>query len=207
MKKDKLGAFIDAVYAITITICIINLKKPETMSWAGLWAVRDSLVAYTLTFFMMISMWVQIHALWEQIERVDNSVIWSSMIFLFSSSFIPYATSILMESNFSNRSFSVLYGLLTIFISFNLLVIQRCMERCNKDVLGVGRGGKIVPNKQIMFVDMLIKVVSTLISVFVWPPFILIGVWLAFEFNSLATRILQKRIQTNTLHARKVVEE
>ena len=33
MKKDKLGAFIDAVYAITITICTINLKRPETMTW------------------------------------------------------------------------------------------------------------------------------------------------------------------------------
>ena len=28
MKKEKLGAFIDAIYAITITICIINLKNP-----------------------------------------------------------------------------------------------------------------------------------------------------------------------------------
>ena len=32
MKKEKLGAFIDAIYAITITICIINLKKPDTMT-------------------------------------------------------------------------------------------------------------------------------------------------------------------------------
>ena len=33
-----------------------------------------------------------------------------------------------------------------------------------------------------------------LISVFLWAPFIIIAVWVAFEFNSLATRILQKRI-------------
>ena len=193
MKKEKLGAFIDAVYAITVTICIINLKKPETMTWGALWSVRDSLVAYTITFFMMISMWLQVHYLWEQIERIDSAVVWSCIVFLFTSSFVPYTTSLMMEENFANRYFAVIYGALTILISVNLLVVQKTAERCNLEYLRRFRLKKILPTQQIVFVDIVIKIVGTLISVFLWAPAIIIAVFAAFEFNSLATRIAQKR--------------
>ena len=194
MAKDKLGAFIDAVYAITITICIINIQKPESASWGALWSVRDSIVTYTITFFMMISMWIQIHFLWNQITRINNAVIWASMLFLFTSSFIPYATSLMMESGFDTNYFAVLYGVLAIFISLSLLAIQITCEKCNEDTLGSGKTSKIMPSRAIMTLDIFIKIVGTLIAALVWPPLVIIAVFIAFEFNSLATRIVQKRI-------------
>ena len=204
MKKEKLGAFIDAVYAIIITICILELEKPETLTWEGLWAVRGSFLTYTVTFFMMISMWVQIHFLWEQIEQIDDAVIWSSAIFLFTSSFIPYATSIMMTDNFHNTWFAVIYGLLTIFISLNLLVIQKTAVRCNEHILGRGRKSKIMPNQRIMFIDILIKLAGTIISILWWPPFILIAVLVAFEYNSFATRHVKKKMKRSTPQQDKV---
>ena len=210
MGKDKLGAFIDAVYAITITICIINIEKPTSLEWGALWSVRDSLITYTITFFMMISMWIQIHHLWNQIVEVDNGVIWTCMIFLFTSSFIPYTTSLMMESNFENRYFAVVYGLLTVFISLNLLFIQIACEKCNEKYLGKGKNSKIMPSRAIMSFDIFIKIVGILISVFLWAPFIIIAVWVAFEFNSLATRILQKKMAKKIeedIHEDELIEE
>ena len=210
MGKDKLGAFIDAVYAITITICIINIQKPESIEWGALWSVRDSLLTYTITFFMMISMWIQIHFLWSQIEKIDNAVIWTCMIFLFTSSFIPYTTSLMMESGFKNRYFSIIYGALTIFISLNLLFIQIACEKCNEDTLGSGKNSKIMPSRAIMSLDIFIKIIGTVVSVFLWPPFIIIAVLIAFEFNSLASRIVQKRLAKKIdkdMHEDEVLEE
>ena len=194
MNKDKLGAFIDAVYAITITICIINIQKPDSATWGALWAVRDSIVTYTITFFMMISMWIQIHFLWQQISKINNAVIWASILFLFTSSFIPYATSLIMEGGFDNKYFAIIYGALAIIISLSLLAIQITCEKCNEDTLGSGKSSKIMPNRAIMSLDIFIKIIGTLVAVFLWPPFVIIAVFIAFEFNSLATRIVQKRI-------------
>ena len=194
MGKDKLGAFIDAVYAITITICIINIQKPESATWGALWAVRDSIVTYTITFFMMISMWIQIHFLWHQINKINNAVIWASILFLFTSSFIPYATSLIMEGGFDNRYFAIIYGVLAIIISLSLLAIQITCEKCNEETLGSGKSSKIMPSRAIMSLDIFIKIIGTIIAVFLWPPFVIIAVFIAFEFNSLATRIVQKRI-------------
>ena len=194
MGKDKLGAFIDAVYAITITICIINIQKPETATWGALWSVRDSIVTYTITFFMMISMWIQIHFLWHQITKINNAVIWASILFLFTSSFIPYATSLIMEGGFDNRYFAIIYGILAIVISLSLLAIQITCEKCNEDTLGSGKSSKIMPSRAIMSLDIFIKIIGTVIAALCWPPFVIIAVFIAFEFNSLATRIVQKRI-------------
>ena len=194
MGKDKLGAFIDAVYAITITICIINIQKPESATWAALWAVRDSIVTYVITFFMMISMWIQIHFLWHQINKINNAVIWASILFLFTSSFIPYATSLIMEGGFDNRYFAIIYGVLAIIISLSLLAIQITCEKCNEETLGSGKSSKIMPSRAIMSLDIFIKIIGTLIAALVWPPLVIIAVFIAFEFNSLATRIVQKRI-------------
>ena len=45
-----------------------------------------------------------------------------------------------------------------------------------------------------MSLDIFIKLVGTLIAALVWPPLVIIAVFIAFEFNSLATRIVQKRM-------------
>ena len=88
-----------------------------------------------------------------------------------------------MGSNFSNRYFAIIYGLLTIFISLNLLVLQIACEKCNKDTLGVGKQSKILPGRIIMSLDIFIKIIGTLVSVFLWPPFVIIAVFIAFEFT------------------------
>ncbi|MBP5651204.1 MAG: DUF1211 domain-containing protein [Clostridia bacterium] len=200
MKKDKLGAFIDAVYAITITICIINLERPADVSWGAFWAIKDSIIVYSITFFMMVSMWVQIHYLWEQIERIDHAVVWTCMTFLFTSSFIPYMTGLLVSNNFSNKYFAVAYGLLTVLISLNLLFIQKAAEHCNKDVLTAKYNKSIlIPNIRIMAVDILIKLVGTVLSVLIWPPTILVAVVVSFEYNSIATRIVIKWMRDETI--------
>ena len=48
MSKDRLTAFIDAVLAIVMTILVLELEKPMEVSWAGLWDLRQSFLAYTL---------------------------------------------------------------------------------------------------------------------------------------------------------------
>ncbi len=45
MEKDRLGAFIDAVLAIIMTILVLELPRPETYDIAGLWALRTKLIA------------------------------------------------------------------------------------------------------------------------------------------------------------------
>ena len=40
MGKERLGAFIDAVIAIIMTILVLELEKPKTFDLQGLWEFR-----------------------------------------------------------------------------------------------------------------------------------------------------------------------
>jgi len=51
MDKDRLIAFTDAILAIIMTILVLELQEPETLNLQGLWALRGSYSAYTLSFF------------------------------------------------------------------------------------------------------------------------------------------------------------
>lgn len=47
MEKERLGAFMDAVLAIIMTILVLDLKEPRTFDLQGLWELRESFFAYT----------------------------------------------------------------------------------------------------------------------------------------------------------------
>ena len=42
MEKERLGAFIDAVLAIVMTILVLELEKPKTFDLQGLWELRTN---------------------------------------------------------------------------------------------------------------------------------------------------------------------
>ena len=42
MDKDRLIAFTDAILAIIMTILVLELQEPETLSLQGLWALKGS---------------------------------------------------------------------------------------------------------------------------------------------------------------------
>lgn len=53
MDKDRLIAFTDAILAIIMTILVLELQEPETLSLQGVWALKGSYSAYTLSFFWL----------------------------------------------------------------------------------------------------------------------------------------------------------
>ncbi len=51
MTKERLAAFTDAILAIIMTILVLELKKPNPISWENLWQLRMNFFAYTISFF------------------------------------------------------------------------------------------------------------------------------------------------------------
>ena len=97
MSKERLVAFTDAVIAIIITILILELEKPTSLTWGAVWDLRMNLFAYTITFFWIGTMWVNMHRAWDNITRINNKLVWISLLLLFFSSFFPYTTSIVAK--------------------------------------------------------------------------------------------------------------
>ncbi len=132
MEKDRLGAFIDAVLAIIMTILVLELPRPETYDVAGLWALRTNFFAYALSFFWLGAMWVNIHQSYHAVEKISQKTIWSAIVMLFFSSFYPYATKLIADA-FFNKAMQGLYGVVVLLITFSVLGYYKQLDGKTKE--------------------------------------------------------------------------
>ena len=94
MSKERVVAFTDAVLAIIMTILVLDLDKPDPLTWSGFGKLWQQFLAYAFSFFWLGSMWVHLHIEWSGVKLVDQPVLWTSITLLFFCSLIPYSTSL-----------------------------------------------------------------------------------------------------------------
>ena len=94
MSKERVVAFTDAVLAIIMTILVLDLDKPDPLTWSGFGKLWPQFLAYAFSFFWLGSMWVHLHIEWSGVKLVDQPVLWTSITLLFFCSLIPYSTSL-----------------------------------------------------------------------------------------------------------------
>ncbi|WP_057769011.1 TMEM175 family protein [Lactobacillus selangorensis] len=166
MNKERTAAFTDAVLAIIMTILVLDLKKPATVSWAGLYALHNNFFAYALSFAWLGLMWYSQHNAWQQIHKINNETIVASLVMLFFASFSPYTTSI-MEDHFFNVTAQVLYGVVVLLVSLSNIWISHSLDVANH-----------VSKRHLMYqapdwvtyLDLVIKLVGMFLTVTVYPP-------------------------------------
>ena len=71
--KDRLGAFMDAILAIIMTILVLELAKPKEPTVAAFLSLWHAFAAYAISFFWLGSMWTALHIAWDRIEKVSGS--------------------------------------------------------------------------------------------------------------------------------------
>jgi uncharacterized membrane protein len=95
----RLEAFSDGVFAIAITLLILEIKVPhaEHGLWAGLAALWPSYVAFLMSFVVILIMWVSHHELLRMIERVNYPILFVNGLLLLTVTFVPFPTAVLAE--------------------------------------------------------------------------------------------------------------
>jgi uncharacterized membrane protein len=108
--------FSDGVFAIAVTILILDIKAPSDTthllrSLLGLW---PSYLGYVLSFLLIGLLWVNHHVMFEHIERSDRLLMFLNTLLLLVVAFVPFATSVLAETfrNGAGQNVAVaLYGI------------------------------------------------------------------------------------------------
>jgi uncharacterized membrane protein len=100
----RLEAFADAVFAIAITLLIIEIRLPahdEIVRIGGLGAALlrlwPSYLGYLVSFIVIGIMWANHHNLMKLIGRVDHGFITLTLLLLMCVAFIPFPTAVMAE--------------------------------------------------------------------------------------------------------------
>jgi uncharacterized membrane protein len=122
MKRSRIEAFSDGVFAIIITIMVLELKIPKEASLKALAELLPVFISYIMSFVFVGIYWGNHHHLLHTVHHVNSRIIWTNMGLLFFLSLIPFSTGWMGENHFDHLPVA-LYGvsLLLCAIAFYLL--------------------------------------------------------------------------------------
>ena len=120
LAMERLIFFSDAVFAIAITILVLDIRLPASAGAADSRELFLSLVtlwpkylAYLISFWAIGLSWISHHRKFLYIQRVDYQLLIMNLIMLMMIAFIPFPTAIMSE----NVSFTA-----TAFYAFTMVL-------------------------------------------------------------------------------------
>ena len=123
MNKGRLEAFSDGVFAIIITIMVLELHPPEGASFAALKPILPKFISYVLSFIYIAIYWNNHHHLFQAAERVNGAILWANLHLLFWLSLIPFVTGWMGENHFTALP-TALYGIVLLMAAVAWLILQ-----------------------------------------------------------------------------------
>jgi uncharacterized membrane protein len=127
--KGRIEAFSDGVFAIAITLLVLEIKIPEGLSHRDLLHALSAelphrLFAYALSFAIVGVYWVAHHLMFAAFRFVDRTVLWMNNLFLLFAASIPFSAALL--GNYPNDpAASAIYGCHLIGTSGALFLLWR----------------------------------------------------------------------------------
>jgi uncharacterized membrane protein len=112
MNKARLEAFSDGVFAIVITLLILNIHVPDgrTLTLRSLWPLVPPVATFVLSFIIVGVYWIAHHHMLHFVTEVNRRLLWLNLLLLLSVVFIPFPTS-LLATGFNNPLAVRIYGL------------------------------------------------------------------------------------------------
>ena len=97
MDKTRLEAFSDGVFAIAITLLVLDLHVPERGDGSLAHALGRQWPAdasYVVSFVTIGIIWVNHHNLMRHLERADHGLLFLNVFLLMAVAVIPYPTAL-----------------------------------------------------------------------------------------------------------------
>ena len=116
MSTSRAEAFSDGVFAIAATLLVLELKVPLVEAGELLGALLDawpSYATYVVSFLTIGIIWVNHHAIFERVRRVDRPLLFINLIFLMVVAVIPFPTALLSDylgEGHDDRLAAAIYG-------------------------------------------------------------------------------------------------
>ncbi|AIZ63392.1 transmembrane protein 175 [Hymenobacter sp. DG25B] len=133
--KHRVEAFSDGVFAIIVTLLVLEIKVPHLEQpqsgpelAQALLGLLPKVLSWMASFLMMCVIWVNHHRLLSQILVLDHVVFWLNANLLLWCSFIPFPTALLGDYLTNPMSAAVFGGVMAV-MSLSFLLIRFYVQR------------------------------------------------------------------------------
>ncbi|MCX6138042.1 MAG: TMEM175 family protein [Ignavibacteriales bacterium] len=126
MTKGRLEAFSDGVFAIIITIMVLELRVPPGATMDALLPLLPVFLSYILSFVFLGIYWNNHHHLLQAIKHVDGRALWANLHLLFWLSLIPFVTAWMGENHFATVPVAM-YGVILLCAAIAYTILARVL--------------------------------------------------------------------------------
>ena len=138
---DRMAAFSDAVFAVIVTIMVLELKAPDQASFSALWPLWPTVISYAVSYLFITIIWINHHYLMRFVGPPTMGLIWINFVHLFMVSFLPFATAWIARTRLASSPVVFYAGLFVcIDIAYNVFEHQILTHVDNTQVSARMRG-------------------------------------------------------------------
>jgi uncharacterized membrane protein len=133
--KTRLEALSDAIFAIVMTLLILDLKVPATVPHGQLWHVlgadTESWLAFVITFFISARYWMLQHNVFHLTDRLHHHAVVATFVFLGLITILPFSSALVGKHGNDPVALAI-YGVNQAAIGIALIVKMEYLRVHNK---------------------------------------------------------------------------
>ena len=121
---ERINAFSDGVFAIIITIMVLELKRPSGPTFEALFAEWPTWISYVVSYIFIAIVWINHHYLLKHATIASLRLMWVNFAHLFSVSLVPFDTDWMAETRLQSVPV-VMYGFVFLLVNITYLLLIR----------------------------------------------------------------------------------
>jgi uncharacterized membrane protein len=126
---ERLSAFSDGVFAVLITVMVLELRPPEAPTYEALLLLWPTWLSYAVSYVFIAIVWANHHHLLRYATTATPRLMWINFAHLFSVSLLPLATAWMAVSELSPQPVSFYAAVFFLVNATYILLIGELVHR------------------------------------------------------------------------------
>src|SRR4051794_38253066 len=130
---ERLSAFSDGVFAVLITVLVLELRPPELPSFEALLLLWPTWLSYAVSYLFIAIVWTNHHHLLRYATEATPRLLWFNFAHLFSVSLLPFSTAWMAVSKLSPQPVALYAAVFFLVNATYILLIRELIGRTPAD--------------------------------------------------------------------------
>lgn len=131
---ERLSMFSDGVFAVLITVLVLELRPPEIPTFQALLSLWPTWLSYAVSYLFIAIVWTNHHYLLRYAEEATPRLLWFNFAHLFAMSLLPFSTAWMAVSRLAPQPVSFYAAVFFLVNATYIGLIWELLERPASDV-------------------------------------------------------------------------
>jgi uncharacterized membrane protein len=130
---ERLSAFSDGVFAVLITVLVLELRPPELPTFKALLLLWPTWLSYAVSYLFIAIVWTNHHHLLRYATEATPRLLWFNFAHLFSVSLLPLSTAWMAVSKLAPQPVAFYAAVFFMVNATYIFLIRELIDRAPVD--------------------------------------------------------------------------